>query len=117
MGEATGGGPASSSSVRVPPSKRGSVVSEGAGIPRSGCAVVAAVWSAAGAVHLWTALDVPRAGIAGATVSALLAAATVVGVVALMVTRRPGTLLAAVVAGAVGVAGFLAPMVAPLPGF
>lgn len=92
-------------------------MSEGARIPHGRRAVVAAVWCAAGAVHLWIALDVAHAGIAGATVSAVLAAGTVVGVVALIVTGRPGTLLAAAAAGALGVAGFLVPMMAALPGF
>lgn len=95
----------------------GKLLSEGAAIPRGSRAVVAGVWAAAGAVHVWIALDVPRAGIAGATTSALLAAAAAVGVIALLVAGRPGTLLAAVVMGTMGVATFLAPLVAPLPGF
>ncbi|OZM76386.1 hypothetical protein [Pseudonocardia sp. MH-G8] len=77
----------------------------------------AAVWSAAGAAHLWVALDASRAGIVGATVSAVLAAAAAVGVVALVIAKRPGTLLAAAVTGSLGVASFLVPMVAGVPGF
>ncbi|OLT18175.1 hypothetical protein BJF78_12055 [Pseudonocardia sp. CNS-139] len=92
-------------------------MSEGAVVPPGGLRVVAGTWAVAGAVHLWVALDAPRAGAAGAVVSAVLAVAAAAGVVALLVTKRPGALLAAVVTGAVGVAAFLVPRVAALPGF
>jgi hypothetical protein len=92
-------------------------VAEGAVVPHAGRRVVATTWAVAGAVHLWIALDAPTAGIAGAVVSAVLAVVAVIGAVALVLVGRPEALMAAIVAGALGVAGYLIPMVAGLPGF
>jgi hypothetical protein len=92
-------------------------MAQGARVPRGGRTVVAGVWTAAGAVHLFAALHDPAPEPAGAWIAVLLAAAAVVGSVALIAGARPGTLLAAAVLGAVGVASFLVPRVVPLPGF
>lgn len=83
-------------------------------VPGGGATVVAATWAAAGAVHAVLAF-----GATGAptVVGAALAAAAVVGVVALLRTGRPAVLVAAGGAGAIGVAGFLIPLVAALLGF
>src|SRR5205823_14888959 len=70
-----------SSSVGVPPSNGRSRMSGATRSPDGGRAVVAGAWAAAGAVHLWIALDVARAGVAGAAVSAVLAGAALAGTV------------------------------------
>lgn len=83
---------------------------------RGGRSVVALAWLVAGGLHLWTALD-GSAGAGAAAVSATLAVVALIGSVALLVSGRAAVLLAAAVAGAVGVAAFFLPMVVPLPGF
>jgi hypothetical protein len=85
-------------------------------VPSGGRTVVAAVWAAAGAVHLLLAFE-DTAGPVANGVSWVLAAAAAVGVVALFLSPRRETLLAAAVVGAIGVANFLVPMIGPLVGF
>src|SRR5690348_9960166 len=93
-----------------------STMSEDVHAPRGGRSVVALAWLAGGGLHLWMALD-GSAGAGGAAVSATLAVVALIGSVALLVSGRAPVLLAAAVAGAVGVAAFFLPMVLPLPGF
>jgi hypothetical protein len=85
-------------------------------VPSGGRRVVAAVWAAAGAVHLLLAFE-DTAGPVANGVSWVLAAAAAVGVVALLRSPRRETLLVAAVVGAIGVASFLVPMIGPLVGF
>ncbi|GAA3084258.1 hypothetical protein GCM10010464_55330 [Pseudonocardia yunnanensis] len=78
--------------------------------------VVAVVWAATGAVHLLLALE-GAAGPAANAVSWVLAAAALAGVVALLLSPRREIMLAAAIAGAIGVASFLVPLIGPLVGF
>jgi len=91
-------------------------MSEDVRVPSGGRKVVAVVWAAAGAVHLRLAFE-GTAGPAAHAVSWVLAAAAVVGVVALLLSPRRETMLAAAVVGAIGVASFLVPVIGPLVGF
>jgi hypothetical protein len=91
-------------------------MSDDAPVPSGGRKVVAVVWAATGAVHLLLAIEGTEGPIANG-VSWVLAAAAVVGVVALLLSPRRETMLAAAVVGAIGVASFLVPMIGPLVGF
>jgi hypothetical protein len=94
---------------------RGSTVPEDMKVGRGGRQVVAAVWAVAGALHGWLAIHATGAVALG--LSATLVVAALVGVVLLLVVGQPSVLLAAAVAGAIGVAGFLVPRLVALPGF
>lgn len=82
-------------------------------IPRSGSAVVAVTWAVAGLTHLRIGLN--ATGIAAALAFAL-AAAAFVGAAALLAGPRPELLVAAAVAGAIGVAAFGLPLILPFLG-
>ena len=93
-----------------------STMSDDAPLPSGGRKVVAVVWAATGAVHLLLAVGGTAGPVADA-VSWVLAAAAVAGVVALLLSPRREIMLAAAVVGAIGVASFLVPVIAPLVGF
>lgn len=82
-------------------------------VPRGGATVVAACWALAGALHVVIGLG--ASGFA-ATVAFALAGVAFVGAGALSVTPRGELLIAAAVAGTVGVAVFALPLVLPLLG-
>jgi hypothetical protein len=79
-------------------------------IPRGGALVVAAVWLVAGVLHTWIGAT------GGGAVAFVLAVVSLVGVVLLIAASRPEVLIAAAVAGAVGVAVFAVPFVVPMLG-
>ncbi len=82
-------------------------------IPRGGATAVAVTWAVAGVLHVVIGL-----GSAGpvAALAFTLAAVAFVGAAALLVTPRGELLIAAGVAGTVGVATFALPLILPLLG-
>jgi hypothetical protein len=79
-------------------------------IPRGGAAVVAATWLFAGLLHTWI-------GVAGGgPVAFVLAVVAFVGAALLITASQPELLIAAAVAGTVGVAVFAIPFILPMLG-
>ncbi|QJY47897.1 hypothetical protein [Pseudonocardia broussonetiae] len=81
--------------------------------PRGGTTVVAVIWTVAGALHLWIALDAAGTAV---VLGFALAAVAFVGAAALIVEPRPELLVAAAVAGVIGVGAFAIPLILPLLG-
>ena len=86
-------------------------MSQPAVAPKGGRAVVAAVWAASGVTH--AVLAFRATAVVGATVSTVLAVAAAIGVIALLLDGRQGILLACAVAGAIGLASFVVPLLVP----
>lgn len=82
-------------------------------IPRGGATVVAVTWAVAGVLHIVIGLG--SAGFA-AVLAFTLATVAFVGAAALSVTPRGELLIAAGVAGTVGVAAFALPLILPFLG-
>ena len=83
------------------------------GTPRGGASVVAVTWAAAAAAHGVVGLDGTGAGAAFAFTLAVVGA---VGAAALLVRPRPELLVAAAVAGVVGVGAFALPLIVSVLG-
>lgn len=81
-------------------------------VPRSGI-VVAATWAVAGGTHIGAAIESVAAAPA---LHYVLAATALVGALLLCLAARPALLVASAVAGTVGVAAFVIPLLLPVLG-
>lgn len=86
-------------------------MSEPAAAPKGGRVVVAAVWAASGVSHAGLASG--ASAFAEASIAIVLAVASAIGVIALLLDGRPGILLACAIAGAIGLATFVVPLLVP----